>query len=192
MRRRARLPDQSGALSACYVRCRGAEFLYRGEEQKIVDFLTWLQTNGFSEWVLTTSWVYPWVISFHSIGMGFLVGVISMLALRTLGFGDFPIAPLERFLLVIRIAFIVNVASGLTLFVIQAEKFFYSPTFRVKMLLIALGIVSGWILSRQLFGERATEAAAPVQPQSAKVVAAITLTCWAGAIVAGRMTAYLP
>jgi hypothetical protein len=124
--------------------------------------------------------------------MGFLVGVISMLALRTLGFGDFPIAPLERFLLIIRIAFIVNVASGLTLFVIQAEKFFYSPTFRVKMLLIALGIASGWVLSRQLFGDRTREAVAPVQPQSARVVAAITLTCWAGAIVAGRMTAYLP
>ena len=150
--------------------------------------LSWLQTNGFSEWVLTTSWVYPWVISFHSIGMGFLVGVISMLALRTLGFGSYSIAPMERFLLVIRIAFIVNVASGLTLFVIQAEKFFYSPTFRIKMLLIALGIVSGWILSRLLFGSQAPTK----QPEVAKLVAGVTLACWAGAIVAGRMTAYLP
>jgi len=124
--------------------------------------------------------------------MGFLVGVISMLALRTLGFGSFPIAPMERFLLVIRIAFIVNVASGLTLFVIQAEKFFYSPTFRVKMLFIALGIVSGWILSRQLFGSQARSQTPASEPQSAKVVAGITLACWAGAIVAGRMTAYLP
>jgi len=124
--------------------------------------------------------------------MGFLVGVISMLALRTLGFGNFPIAPMERFLLVIRIAFIVNVASGLTLFVIQAEKFFYSPTFRIKMLLIALGIISGWILSRQLFGSQTGSQTPAGEPQSAKIVAGITLACWAGAIVAGRMTAYLP
>ena len=101
-----------------------------------MQFLAWLETNGFSQWVLTTSWVYPWVIAFHSIGMGFLVGVVAMIALRTLGVGTFPIAPLERYLTVVHVALAVNVASGLTLFVIQAQEFFFSPTFRIKMLMI--------------------------------------------------------
>lgn len=154
--------------------------------------LEWLQTNAFSEWVLTTSWVYPWVIAFHSIGMGFLVGVIAMISLRTLGFGNYPIAPLERFLIVVHVALAINVISGLTLFVIQAPEFFYSPTFQVKILLIVAGIVSGALLNDRLFGEKARASGAAEPVRSTKAIAGITLFCWAGAIVAGRMTAYLP
>jgi len=157
-----------------------------------VDILQWLQTNSFSEWVLTTSWVYPWVIAFHSIGMGFLVGVIAMIALRTLGFGSYPIGPLSRFVIVVHIALAINVLSGVTLFMIQAPEFFYSPTFRVKILLIVAGIVTGALLNERLFGARAV-AAGPIEPERAtKAIAGITLFCWAGAIVAGRLTAYLP
>ena len=157
-----------------------------------MEILEWLQTNGFSEWVLTTSWVYPWVIAFHSIGMGFLVGVIAMVSLRVLGFGNYPIAPLERYLVVVHIALAINVISGLTLFVIQAPEFFYSPTFRVKILFIVAGIIAGALLNDRLFGERAA-AAGSAEPQgSTKAIAGVTLFCWAGAIVAGRMTAYLP
>lgn len=157
-----------------------------------MEILEWLQTNGFSEWVLTTSWVYPWVIAFHSIGMGFLVGVISMVALRTLGFGSYPIAPLERYLIVVHVALLINVASGITLFVIQATEFFYSPTFRVKILLIVAGIISGALLNERLFGARATASGGAEPERSTKAIAGITLFCWGGAIVAGRLTAYLP
>ncbi|MGD2167345.1 MAG: hypothetical protein PVF63_04510 [Gammaproteobacteria bacterium] len=157
-----------------------------------MEFLNWLETNGFSNWVLTTSWVYPWVIAFHSIGMGFLVGVVSMIGLRILGFGSFPVAPLSKFLLIVRIAFVLNVATGLIMFVIDAQQFFFSPTFRVKMLLVALGIVTGWLLSTQVFGDKATWDGQGNAPQSVRLIAGASVVCWVGAIVAGRLTAYLP
>ena len=159
-----------------------------------MSFLLWLESNPFSDWVRTTTWVYPWVISFHSIGMGFLVGVIFMITLRTLGFGRFSIAPFERFLLVVRIAFVVNFATGLTLFVIEAQQFFFSPTFRVKMLFIMLGAITGWVLAGIVFrdGTGWSESDGGDAPQAVKVVAGISLVCWVGAIFAGRLTAYLP
>lgn len=157
-----------------------------------MEFLNWLQTNSFSNWALVTTWVYPWVIAFHSIGMGFLVGVVSMIGIRVLGVGSFPVAPLVRFLTVVRIAFVVNVVTGLIMFVIDAERFFFSPTFRVKMILIALGIVSGWLLSTRIFDDNAVWDGEGDAPQPAKLIAGISLVCWVGAIVAGRLTAYLP
>jgi hypothetical protein len=157
-----------------------------------MEFLNWLQTNSFSEWVLTTTWVYPWVIALHSIGMGFLVGIIAMIGIRVIGGGSFPVAPLARFLSVVRVAFAVNVLTGLIMFVIDAQQFFLSPTFRVKMILIALGILSGWFLTTRIFGEQAAWDGQGDAPQSAKLIAGIALVCWGGAIVAGRMTAYLP
>jgi len=155
-----------------------------------MDFLVWLENSALVGWLITTSWVYPWVISFHSIGMGFLVGVIFVIALRVLGVGSFPIAPLERFLLVVRIAFGVSLATGTLLFVLDAQHFYSSPTFRIKMLLIVAGALSGLILSRRVFGNGGL-GTGPV-PAATKAVAAIALVSWAGAIVAGRLTAYLP
>lgn len=155
-------------------------------------FFQWLDSSALVYWLKTTSWVYPWVISFHSIGMGFLVGVIFMIALRVMGFGRFSIAPLEKFLVVVRIAFTVSLATGITLFIIDAEHFYSSPTFRIKMLLIVLGIIGGGVLSRMIFGKDASWSGNTDAPQAAKLVAAVTFVCWAGAITAGRLTAYLP
>ena len=157
-----------------------------------MELLNWLQTSSFSNWVLVTTWVYPWVIALHSIGMGFLVGVVSMIGIRVLGAGSFPVAPLARFLSVVRIAFIVNILTGLIMFVIDAQQFFFSPTFRIMMILIAFGIMTGWLLSTRIFGAKAVWDGEGAAPQSAKLIAGISLVCWAGAILAGRLTAYLP
>jgi hypothetical protein len=157
-----------------------------------MDFLAWLETNPFSDWVLTTTWVYPWAISFHSIGMGFLVGIVFMIVFRVLGFGRFSIAPLQKFLLIARIAFAVNLLSGLMLFAIDAQTFFFSPTFRIKMLCVVLGAATSLILFRLTFRDRAAWSKAGGAPAATKAVAALALVFWSGAILAGRMTAYLP
>lgn len=155
-------------------------------------FLLWIENSSLVNWLITTTWVYPWVISFHSIGMGFLVGVIYMLALRVLGFGRFSIAPLEKFLLVVRIAFGISLCTGIILFILDVQHFFFSPTFRVKMLLIVLGAISGLMLTKAVFRDGAGWLEDGRAPQSARAIAAVTLLCWTGAIVAGRLTAYLP
>ena len=156
-----------------------------------MDFLAWLENSAFVGWLLTTGWVYPWVISLHSIAMGFLVGTIFMIALRVLGFGRFSIAPLARFLLVVRIAFAVSLTTGILLFVLDAQRFISSPTFLTKMLFIVLGAVTGLLLSSVAFHDHGSEPSAG-DARKAKVLAAVSLVCWVGAIFAGRLTAYLP
>jgi hypothetical protein len=69
--------------------------------------------------------------------------------------------------------------------------FFSSLTFRVKILLIVLGGINAAVLSRGIYRESSTGADI-VLPASAKVVAASSLVFWVGAILAGRLVAYLP
>ena len=154
--------------------------------------ITALGNSELSDWAATTTWVYPWFNGMHAIGMGFLVGIAFVLSLRVLGVGSYPIAPLKKFLLVARIAFVVNLCSGFILFSIDAERFFTSPTFRVKFLCLALGIVSSIALARSIFPRGAdTETHFVPQPR-AKLYAALAIVFWSGTILAGRMTAYLP
>jgi hypothetical protein len=157
-----------------------------------MDFLTWYENSLIGDAVRETTWVYPWVNAFHSVGMGFLVGVLSMIILRVLGFGRFSLAPLRKFVLVVRLGIAVNVATGLVLFAGDAQRFFHSPTFRVKAMFLVLGGITTWMLVERVFGKHADWLEAGDAPQAAKMIAAASLLCWFGAIFAGRMTAYLP
>jgi hypothetical protein len=151
-----------------------------------------LKASAFANWAASTTWVYPWVNSLHATGMGFLVGIVFVLSLRVLGVGSYPIAPMKKFLLVARIAFVVNLISGFILFSIDAERFFASPTFRVKFLCLALGVVAGLALARSIFPRGGDLPASFVPPPKAKLYAALAIVFWSGAILAGRLTAYLP
>jgi hypothetical protein len=157
-----------------------------------MNLLLWLDNSSLADAVRSTTWVYPWVNAFHSVGMGFLVGVVFMICLRVLGFGRFPIAPLEKYLLVVRSAFVLSLATGFALFAADAERFFFSPTFRIKALLIVLGGVTAWRLTKMVFSDSAGWSNAGDAPMMAKVIAGVSLIFWVGAIFAGRMTAYLP
>ena len=154
--------------------------------------LLWLENSSLADAVRSTTWVYPWVNAFHSVGMGFLVGVVFMICLRVLGFGRFPIAPLEKYLLVVRSAFVLSLATGISLFASEAPRFFFSPTFQIKALLIVLGGVTAWRLFKIVFRDGAGWSGAGDAPLAAKVIAGVSLMCWVGAIFAGRLTAYLP
>jgi hypothetical protein len=124
--------------------------------------------------------------------MGFLVGIVFIMSLRVLGVGSYPIAPLRKFLLVARIAFVVNLLSGFILFSIDAERFFTSPTFRVKFVCLVLGVVAGLALARSIFPRDADVSANFVPPPKAKLYAVLAIVFWSGTILAGRLTAYLP
>lgn len=164
--------------------CRGAF--------KTMSLITALENSALANWAATSTWVYPWVNGLHAIGMGFLVGIVFVLSLRVLGVGSYPIAPLKKFLLVARIAFVVNLCSGFILFSIDAGRFFTSPTFQVKFLCLTLGIATSIALARSIFPGGA-DVTTDFSPQSkAKLFAALAIVFWSGTILAGRMTAYLP
>ena len=159
--------------------------------------LAWLESTSLALWMRDSLWAYPIVLTFHAIGMALLVGTITVIALRVLGVGRFSIAPLQKYFLVVWAGFVVNAVSGSILFLTApsafagATHFFFSPTFRIKMLVIVLGGVTAWLLQARL-SRNGTEWLDGDAPQGAKVLAGLSIVFWFGAIVAGRLTAYLP
>lgn len=149
-----------------------------------------LQRSDFANWVENTA--YPIVITFHSIGLATLVGLLVVIDLRVLGFvPSLPLPALRRFMSVVWIGFWVNATSGFMLFSIDAKKDYYSTLFRLKLSLIAVGLILGTIITAtvlkrdDLYGAPAARA-----PAQARALAALSLLCWASAIVTGRLLAY--
>lgn len=148
-----------------------------------MSFLASLEGSAISVLIRESTWTYPIIISVHAIGMAIVVGVAIMLSLRALGFGArIPIVSLDPLVRLVWIGVALNVASGLLLFMADASKFVFQTTFQVKIALIICGsIVLLLLLGRLRAGGR--------QPD--KLLAALSLLLWLGAITAGRLTAYL-
>ncbi len=147
-----------------------------------------IQHSHFADWLSQD--IYPYILTLHSIGMALLVGLLTVIDMRVLGIGTaLPIPALRRFMGVVWLGFWVNAFSGTFLFLIAPDKLIHSNLFRVKLSLIAAGLVLGAILNSSLLS-RGDEYGGGSPTLQNRVVAALSLACWIGAIFAGRWLAY--
>ena len=79
-------------------------------------FLRSLEETALSQWVLGSISGYPIVLSFHSLGLALLVGLLAVIALKVLGFmPNQPYAPFRKFMPFVWWGFAVNLVSGVVL-----------------------------------------------------------------------------
>lgn len=156
------------------------------------NIFTALETSAIGDWVALSLWAYPVLLSFHIIGLAVVVGIFSMRDLRLLGL--FPTLHPTAFLTLGKLAligFAINAISGLLLFTSQASIFVTNTAFLSKIGCITVGMVLTWIIQRRLSTELADTNSIVTTSHSTKLIALLSLTVWMGAIVAGRLIAYL-
>lgn len=155
-------------------------------------FLEWLQFTPPASFVAETLWAYPLFETLHTLGMALLIGSLGLINLRILGYKpDLPIVGTLDLLPLAWIGFTVNLVSGLALFISDAVYFWTSISFKVKLALILLAGINTFVLSQTCFREARTGVVAP-PATNAKRLAASSLAFWLGAIILGRLVAYLP
>jgi len=155
-------------------------------------FLDWLENTSLSTTLRDSPnvFLYPTILAFHTLGLAFFVGISSAIALRLLGVArGLPLAPFRKFYPVMWAGFLFNAVSGTLLLVIEPTKFLTMIDFYVKLLAIA-----GAVLCNRVLYVRHFKNPAPVDPNPLpardRALAIATLFFWAGAITAGRLTAY--
>ena len=138
-------------------------------------------------WVLgaDTIWSYPTVLTLHTVGLAILVGAALVIDLRLLGVGEeVPLGTIARLYRYVWIGFLVNLASGIILFIVQAADRSTQWVFYVKLGFIVVAFALALVLKRHIVADKAS------QPR-VRPMAAISLVCWVAAIAAGRLMAYL-
>jgi hypothetical protein len=150
-----------------------------------------IEESGLSMWIRDSPSVFAFwfILSFHAIGMGLLVGASAVIDLRILGVArDLPLAPLKSLYAIIWVGFWIQVVSGTLLLIAYPTKALMNPDFYLKLTLIGLGVAVMQMLKKRVFGDAGlTEAAMMMK---GKTLAAWSLAIWAGAITAGRLLAY--
>jgi hypothetical protein len=120
--------------------------------------------------------------------MAMLVGASVVIALRLLNVGaTIPVSRLLPLYRIIWTGFVINLVSGLILFVTEAADRAKDPVFYIKLTSIGLALWVGARMRRLAVAARDVPAALP----TGRGIAAASLSLWTVAIVAGRLMAYL-
>jgi len=155
-----------------------------------VTFFRALQDSAFTDWFLGSDsiWTYPTVLTLHTVGMAMLVGASVVVALRMLNVGGaIPLARLLPLYRIIWLGFVINLMSGLVLFVTEAADRAVDPVFYVKLASIGFALWIGVAMKRRVLAV----APGPAAPRTGQRMAVASLSLWTVAIVAGRLMAYL-
>jgi hypothetical protein len=149
-------------------------------------WLFWLESTAFSIWMRESSSLlaFPGILAVHTVGLAFIAGLNAALDLRLLGIATrIPTTTFERFLPMMWLGLWLNVLSGIALLIGYPTKALTNPVFYLKLTFIAVALLILKSVRRRLKTET-------TPPSELKMLAAASLACWAGAIIAGRLLAY--
>jgi hypothetical protein len=150
-----------------------------------------IEESGLSTWIRDSPsiFAYWFILSFHAIGMGLLVGASVVIDLRILGVArDLPMAPLKGLYRVIWIGFWIQLVSGALLLIAYPTKAFTNPDFYIKLTLIGVGVAVMQMIRKRVFND--SDLSDSAMMLKGKALATWSLVLWAGAVTAGRLLAY--
>ena len=133
-------------------------------------------------------WAFPTILTLHTTGMAILVGASWLLDLRLLGVAarNTPLSAFRWVFPAITFGLIVNLVTGVFLFIKNAATWGTAVPFGVKMLLVVTSVVLLLPIRKYVYGSDAGEAGGNV-----RLLAIASILAWTGAVTAGRLLAYL-
>lgn len=157
----------------------------------MMEFLYWIESWPSSTFVRESGSLlaFPTFLFVHTLGASMVAGGSAMLAIAVLG--RWPAAtlrPLDRVYPWVWFGFWINFATGIGLLLADASTKGLNPVLWTKLVFIAVGTALILRARRLIF--RAADLDRGI-PGSAKLLAWGSLVCWFGALVAGRLIAYV-
>jgi hypothetical protein len=171
-----------------------------------------IQNTGLADWVRVSEWGYPIILTLHSVGLAMVVGTLFVIDLRLLGVAkSLPMRALKPLMLLVWLGFTLNLLTGLALFTADAEKFYHSPAFRLKICSVIIGVALAVYLNAKVIsaidgapkstaagtarmsgapGDGWMAAGEGAVPRAAKLLACASILVWLAAISLGRYVAY--
>ena len=158
----------------------------------MTDILASIEGSGLAAWTRESPsiWAYPTILTLHTFGLAIVVGANAVVDARLLGFASrIPLAALRPLFPVMWCAFALNFMTGLLLFMADATTRAGQRVFYVKLALIALALLATRSVGKHL-GQQEYPTGGPVAA-NLRTLAFVSLLLWTGAVVAGRLLAYL-
>lgn len=158
----------------------------------MTEWLASIEGSALATWTRESPsiWGYPTILTLHTFGLAIVVGANAIVDFRLLGFAHrIPIQSLRPLFPVLWWAFALNFVTGVLLFAADATTKAGQWVFYLKLGLIVLALLVAWAESKGL--DRQDDTASGPARSDLRTLALLSLLTWTGAIVAGRLLAYL-
>lgn len=157
-----------------------------------------LQSAALGEAIRSVEWLVPLLQSIHIVMIGVVFVSVLAIALRVLGWlrADEPVAAVWRRFAPFMWGGIVTMAvTGILLTLSEPLRQLMTLSYRFKMLLLVVGIVSALVFARRIRSLARAGDASPGSPgapfpASTRLAAAATILLWLAVIFLGRGIAY--
>ena len=150
----------------------------------MTDLFTSIEGSTLAAWVRESPsiWAYATILTLHTVGLAIVVGANVVVDPRLLGWATaIPLTALRAAFPIMWAGFAINFATGVLLFMADATTKSVQTVFYVKLTCITLALIVARTISKRL----------RQQDDRLRAFAIASLFLWAGAIVAGRLMAYL-
>jgi hypothetical protein len=161
----------------------------------ILGICQWLEHSALGVGIRDSDWIFYFIESLHVFGIILMVSTVAMVDLRLLGMGIMRRQPVShvaaQFVPWTWAGFAIQVVTGTLLLISEAAtKLYPSPSFWIKMALIAIAGVNMTLFHFTVYRRISEWDNAAVTPRAARIAACLSLTIWAGVVFAGRGIAY--
>ena len=154
--------------------------------------LEWIEATSVGLWMRESpsAWAFPMVLTVHTTGMAILVGASWLLDLRLLGISNrnTPLSAFRWVFPAIAVGLILNLVTGVLLFIKNATTWGVAVPFFVKMLLVVLSVVL--LLPIRKYTLANNDGNVEVGG-NVRLLAIASILAWTAAVTAGRLLAYL-
>ena len=157
-----------------------------------MQLMMWVEQLSYSTWIRESNslWAFPMFLFAHTLGMSIVAGGAAMISMALLGlWPNTSLRALDRLYPYMMLGFALNAFTGLSIFMKDATVYSRNLDLYVKLLFIGLGMFLLFRIRRTVL--RDPEVDNRPLPPAARMLAWATLFCWLGAIVTGRLIAYV-
>jgi len=157
----------------------------------VTELLAAIEGSALATWTRESPsiWAYSTILTLHTLGLAVVAGANAVIDFRLLGVAPrIPLPSLRQLFPIMWWAFALNFATGVLLFMADATTKAGQWVFYVKLALIALAILVARLVWKRLGQDPAADGSVP---STLRTLAWCSLLLWTGAIVAGRLLAYL-
>ena len=159
----------------------------------LMSFFEWLQETDISIAIRESRMLFPVLEGSHVLALALSVGIIVILDLRLVGWG-MRSTPVSRIFENLRpwalFGFVIMFVTGILLFISEPVKCATTPSFLIKLVLLAFAGVNALVFDRGIYPGVARWDTAAAVPVPAKFAGAASLFLWFAIIFLGRWTAY--
>jgi len=157
-----------------------------------MQLMMWVEQLSYSTWVRESNslWAFPMYLFAHTLGMSIVAGGATVISLALLGMWPrTSLRPLGRLYPYMMVGFALNAFTGISIFMKDATVYSRNIDLYVKLFFIAAGVFLLMRIRRQVLQDPELDNR-PITA-SARTLAWASLFCWLGAIITGRLIAYV-